>query len=270
LSEAALHLLTTWNWDPSIVMGTVLFIAAYFGALGPFHAHFQSHEHSNPAQIVRFLLGVGVILFALVSPLDAIGDEYLFTAHMLQHTLLMVVAPPLLLSGLPGWMLRPLLLHPTVKPLVRVLTLAPVAFLLFNLDLLLWHLPALYEATLENESLHIVEHLSFIGLGVLNWWPTLSPLPDFPRLPYPGQILYLVLNLIPSLVLGWFFVSASTVAYPTYATAPHVFGIYGLDDQLIGGYMMSMPSAAIYLGAVWLILGRWLKQLEHARPQLGA
>jgi putative membrane protein len=268
MSEPALEALTTWNWDPSIVVGTVLFVAAYFGALGPFRGYFRSSDRIAPAQVGLFLLGVAVIVIALVSPLDGIGDEYLFTAHMTQHALLMVVAPPLILAALPGWMLRPLLKPPGIKRIARVLTSAPFALLLFNLDLVLWHLPALYESTLENEYVHIVEHLSFIALGVLNWWPLLSPMPELPRLPDAGRILYLFLNLLPSAVLGWFFISAPAVIYPTYAAAPHVFRLFGMDDQLIGGYMMAMPGAVVYLGAALVILDKRVRRLEQAKPAL--
>jgi cytochrome c oxidase assembly factor CtaG len=268
LSEAALQALSTWNWNPSIVIGTMLVVVAYLGAVGPFRGYFKSAERIAPAQIAWFLLGVTVLVFALVSPLDEIGDKYLFSAHMMQHALLMVVAPPLILAGVPGWMLRPLLKRPRIKRIARVLTMAPVALLLFNLDLVLWHLPVPYEATLENEYVHVAEHLSFIALGVLNWWPLLSPLPELPRLPYSGQILYLILNLAPSAVLGWFFISAPTVIYPTYAAAPHVFGLYGVDDQLIGGYMMAMPGGAVYLGAILCILDKRVHRLESARRAL--
>jgi putative membrane protein len=268
MSGAALQALTTWNWDPSIVAGTVLFVAAYFGALGPFRGQFKAAERVAPAQVMMFLLGLVVIVLALVSPLDEIGDEYLFTAHMTQHALLMVVAPPLILAGVPGWMLHPLLKGPAIKQIARILTSAPAALLLFNLDLVVWHLPALYELTLENEYVHIVEHLSFIALGVVNWWPLLSPTPELPRLPDAGKILYLVLNLVPSAVLGWFFISAPAVIYPTYAAAPLVFGLYGLDDQLIGGYMMAMPGAAVYLGAALVILEKRAHRLEQPKPAL--
>jgi cytochrome c oxidase assembly factor CtaG len=268
LSEAALQALSTWNWKPSIVIGTLLFLAAYFGALGPLRGYFKSTERIALAQIAWFLLGVTVIVFALVSPLDEIGDNYLFSAHMMQHALLMVVVPPLILAGIPGWMLRPLLKRQRVARIARILTSAPVALLLFNLDLVLWHFPAPYEATLKNEYVHIVEHLSFIALGVLNWWPLLSPLPELPRLPYAGQILYLILNLAPSAALGWFFISTPTVIYPTYAAAPHVFGLYGVDDQLIGGLMMAMPGGAVYLGAMLFILDKRVRRLEPARRAL--
>lgn len=256
MSEAAWRALTTWKWEPSIVIGTILVVGFYFGILGPFRGYFKSTERLGPGRPLSFLLGVTTLLLALVSPLDEIGDHYLFTAHMMQHALLMVVAPPLLLAGTTGWMLRPLLANPPINRLARILTPAPVALLLFNLDLLLWHLPGPYEATIENAYVHIVEHISFIVLGVLNWWPLLSPLPEFPRLRYPWQILYLILNLLPSVTLGWIFISARAVIYPAYAAAPRVFGLYGVDDQLVGGYMMAMPGGLVYLGAALFSLDR--------------
>jgi putative membrane protein len=257
LSDKALQLLTEWSWEPSILIGTALFVAAYLGALVSFGVRSRDSEKINPAQVFWFLLGTFIIFIALVSPLDAIGDGYLFTAHMVQHALLMFCAPPLLLLGTPGWMLRPLLRDPVVARIARFVTRAPVAFVLFNANMAIWHLPPLYEATLENETVHIIEHLSFIATALLNWMPILSPLPELPRLSEWGRILYLVANLIPSAILGWFFVTATTAIYPTYAAAPRVFGVSGVDDQFIGGYMMSMPATAVYLGAAAIILRQW-------------
>ena len=265
MSEKVLQLLTEWNWDPSILIGTAIFVGVYFGALGPFRSRFQDSKKTDLFQPLWFLLGTAVIFVALVSPLDAIGDDYLFTAHMIQHALLMFVAPPLLLAGTPGWMLRPLLRDPTVRRVAQFFTMAPVALVLFNVNMVVWHLPALYQVTLENETVHIIEHLSFIATAVINWWPIQSPLPELPRLSLAGQILYLILDLIPSVVLGWFFISATTVFYPTYAAAPRVFGISGVDDQFIGGYMMAMPATAVYLGAAALLLRRWVDRSERAR-----
>jgi putative membrane protein len=266
MSEKALQLLGAWSWDPSILIGTAILLAAYFGAVSPFRRRIRSSDRVPPTQIAWFVLGTGAMLFALVSPLDEIGDGYLFTAHMLQHALLMFVAPPLWLMGTPGWMLRPLLRSQRIKQLAVLFTTAPVAFLVFNADVLLWHLPALYELTLANENVHIVEHLSFLVTGVLNWWPILSPLEELPRLSYPAQIAYLLLELVPTSVLGWFFVSATTVIYPTYAAAPYIFAIHGLDDQLLGGYMMAMPEGTTYLAAIAIILRQWASRVASRGP----
>ena len=267
MSDKALQLLTEWSWDPSILLGTALFVGAYLGALVPFRSRFRDSEKTNPVQVLCFLLGTFIIFIALVSPLDALGDGYLFTAHMVQHALLMFFAPPLLLLGTPGWMLRPLLRDPTVRRIAQFFTMAPVALVLFNANMVAWHLPPLYEATLENETVHILEHLSFIATAVVNWWLLLSPLPELPRLSLPAQILYLILDLIPSVVLGWFFISATTVFYPTYAAAPRVFGISGVDDQFIGGYMMAMPATIMYLGAAALLLRQRYDRSERARAE---
>ncbi len=250
MPEQAALLLSEWSWDPSIVLGAALVIGAYLGALGPFRPQPKSSTPVARAQVIWFLSGVLVIVFALVSPLDAIGDEYLFSAHMLQHTLLMVIAPPMLLLGTPGWMLRPWLRHPAIRRAAQAVTLPPVAFLVFNVDLLMWHIPVLYEAALENDTIHIIEHLSFIATAVVNWWPLLSPLDELPRLPFVSRIIYLLLDMVPSMALGWFFASAATVIYPTYAAAPHVFALYGLNDQFIGGVMMEMPMGLIYIWAL--------------------
>ena len=267
VSERAWQLLTEWSWEPSILIGTALFVGAYLAALVPFRSRFQDSEKTKQTQVLWFLLGTLLILLALVSPLDAIGDGYLFTAHMLQHALLMFAAPPLLWLGTPGWMLRPLLRDPIIERIARFFTMAPVAFMLFNANMAIWHLPLLYEATLENDTIHIIEHLSFIATAILNWFPIQSPLPELPRLPDSRRILYLVASLIPSAMLGWFFVTATTVIYPTYAVAPRIFGIHGVDDQLIGGYMMAMPASAVYLGAAALILRQRYDRSERTRAE---
>ncbi|MDE3089278.1 MAG: cytochrome c oxidase assembly protein [Chloroflexota bacterium] len=262
--------LTDWNWEPSILLGLALLVGAYLGAIGPWRARFQSSEKTERAQITFFLLGAFTLFIALVSPLDEWSDHYLFSAHMVQHILLTLIAPPLLLIGTPGWMLRPLLRFPAVARVARTLTLPVVAFALFNLDFAIWHLPAFYEATLENNTLHIVEHLLFMATGVLNWWPLLGSLKELPRLPAPAQILYLFLEAVPATILGAVFVFAPSPLYPTYVNAPRVFGISAADDQILSGLIMAMPGAMIYLGALSVVFFVWLDREEHAERNQAA
>ncbi|HEX9077092.1 MAG TPA: cytochrome c oxidase assembly protein, partial [Anaerolineae bacterium] len=224
-----------WSLEPSIWIGVAALVGGYLLARGPWRARFRDAQPVSRAQTILFLVGAIVLLIALVSPLDEISDYYLFSAHMVQHLLLTLVAPPLLLIGTPGWMLRPFLGYKAIAAPARVLTMPLVAFALFNLDFMIWHVPALYEATLENPGIHIVEHLLFIGTALLNWWPILSPLKELPRLPYPAQILYLFLDAVPSTVLGGILVFAPTVLYATYEAAPRIFGISAPDDQLFAG-----------------------------------
>ncbi len=263
MSESA-RALSVWNLEPSILFGVALLIAAYLAAAGPFRTRFPSSTKVARARVFAFLLGAFILLFALISPLDEIGDRYLFSAHMTQHLLLTLVAPPLMLIGTPGWMLRPLLRDPVVLRAARALTNPLVAFALFNIDFIIWHLPPLYEATLQNNFIHIFEHLLFIGTAFLNWWPILSPLPELPRLPAPAQILYLFAQALPATILGAFIVFAPVPLYATYAAAPNIFGIDPMNDQQFSGLIMWMPGGMIYLLALSVVFFLWLDREERA------
>src|SRR5207247_3327008 len=129
--------------------------------------------------------------------LHDLSDTYLFSAHMVQHLLLTLVVAPLFVAGTPGWMLRPLLRHPRTGTLLRWVTRPIPCFAIFNVVIAAWHLPPLYNAAMNNHNIHIFEHLLFIAAAVLMWWPVLSPLPELPRLSFPGQMLYLFLMSLP-------------------------------------------------------------------------
>jgi putative membrane protein len=257
-------LLLEWNWDPSILIGLTLFVGAYSAVANVWRARFVDAQPVTRAQCVWFMLGALTIFVALASPLDEWSDRYLFSAHMTQHLLLTLVAPPLLLIGTPGWMLRPFLRVPLIAQGARVLTMPLVAFALFNGNFLLWHLPTLYEATLQNTTIHIVEHLLFMATGVLNWWVILSPLSELPALPAPAQILYLFLSAVPATILGAIFVFAPDALYPTYAAAPRVFGMSANDDQIVSGLIMAMPGGMIYLLALSIVFFAWMAREERA------
>lgn len=245
------------------MIGVALLVGAYLIILGPMRLRFRSSERAKATQVAWFFLGALVILLALVSPLDEVGDHYLFSAHMVQHLLLTLIAPPLLLLGAPGWALRPLLRRLQVVLVAQVLTMPLVTFALFNSVFLLWHAPAFYEAALHDERVHIVEHICFMATGVLNWWPILSPLPELPRLSYPAQILYLFLETLPMTVLSALLVFAPAVLYPTYAAAPRLFGLSAMADQQLSGLIMWMPGGMIYLIALSLIFLTWLRREER-------
>src|SRR6266571_8838118 len=154
--------LTQWDWEPSIWIGTVVIVGLYLYALGPLRKKYHLAERVNKWQAFSFLLGMSMMFLALVSPLDELGDSYLFSAHMVQHLLLTVVGPPLLLLGTPGWLIEPLLRNRFILNVGKFLTFPLVAFLLYNADFWLWHAPPLYNATLSNEGLHVLEHMTFI------------------------------------------------------------------------------------------------------------
>jgi putative membrane protein len=252
------------NFSPSIWGGIGLLVSGYLGAIGPFQRRFKGAKPVRPLQAAWFLSGALVLLIALASPLDELGDRYLFSAHMIQHMLLALIAPPLLLLGTPDWLARPVLHFNFIRKVAKVLTSPLAAYFLFNLIFLGWHIPALYELTLQNETIHIFEHLLFIFTGLLNWWPILSPLPELPRLSPPAQLLYLFLEGIPCTILGAVIVFASGILIPSYASAPSIFGLNPITDQQIAGLAMAMPGGMVYLGAMSAVFYRWLKEEDNS------
>ena len=253
--------LTQWNWEPSIVIGTALIVGLYLYAVGPLRKKYHLAEHVKKAQVFSFLLGMFIMFLALVSPLDELGDSYLFSAHMLQHLCITIVGPPLLLIGIPGWLVDPLLRKHVIFRIVRILTFPALAFFLYNFDFWLWHAPPLYNATLENQNIHILEHLTFIVFGVIYWWPVFSPSALLPRLSIGGQVLYLFLSGMPTVALG----AGLTFLPPLYApylAVPRIWGLSPAADQQLGGLIMWVPGNIVYIVIVSILFIRWMQGQE--------
>ena len=253
--------LTQWNWEPSILIGTVLITGLYLYAVGPLRKRYYPEEPVKNGQTVSFLLGMFLMFLALVSPLDELGDSYLFSAHMVQHLVLTVVGPPLLVIGTPGWSIKPLVRNKLAFRVAKALTYPAVAFVLYNADFWLWHAPPLYNATLENQNIHILEHLTFIVFGILNWWPVFSQSKDLPRLSIGGQVLYLFLSGMPSVLLGAG-LTFSPPLYAPYIAAPRVWGISAATDQQLGGLIMWVPVSISYIVVMSVLFIRWMQQQE--------
>jgi putative membrane protein len=251
-----------WSIHPSIPIGLAILCGAYALAAGPLRRRYGwSKWPPDGVQVATFSLGLLVFFLALTGPIHDLSDSYLFSVHMVQHLIITVIAPPLVLLGVPGWMIRAPLRWPIVGRLTRFLTRAPVAFLLFNLTLAIWHIPSLYNNTLLVLRVHILEHLLFIATAFLAWWPILSPIPEM-RLRPPLQVLYLVLLTLPMKALGALITMAGGVLYPAYALAPRVFGLGAYDDQKLGGIIMWVPSGFLFWTAAAIVFYRWWRS-EH-------
>ncbi len=260
--------LTAWSLDPSLVY---VGVAGALFALGS-----RGRGRPQPLQALSFGVGLLTIVIALDSPIDAYADQ-LFWAHMLQHILLLSVAPPLLLLGRP-WprMWRALPLGPRTR-VARGLALssrmAPVralarplpAWILFNGTLLGWHIPGAYEATLTSGVVHALEHAMFFFTGLLFWARVIDPGPLRPRLEWPVRIAYTVGAMVVDWLLAITLVMVPHAAYSHYATlATRPGGISALTDQQIAAGVMWVPGSLAY--AITFILGfyRWL---EPDRPR---
>ena len=231
--------LTSWTWEPTVLAGLVALAGGYVWLL---RSGLQPASWSPMAR-VYFAGGLLVLFLALSSPIDTGGDRYLFSLHMLQHILLAMVVPPLLLLGLPEpWRAFDRL---RISPLV--------ANVVFNVVLAVWHVPFLYEATLRNQPIHVLEHLSFLAAGILFWWPIIQPSTRARAMTVVGKMAYLGFAGVPPTILGLAFILSQSVIYPFYAAAPRVTPLTPLDDQLIAGLIMFGLGNLIYFVAIWII-----------------
>jgi putative membrane protein len=251
-----------WVWEPSVVFGLALLAAAYLVVTNTLR---QRYAWGPPAPRVRqaaFLMGCLVMFLALCSPLDSLGDEALFSAHMVQHMLLIFVVPPLWLIGLPDWLVERLYSSRAARWI-----LSPViAGVIFASILLVWHIPALYDAALANEDLHIIEHLMFIGSAVIGWSPALLG-GRVKRVSAPVRIVYLFFASLPFTGLGIFFTFADRSFYPFYSDAQMPWGLNPVTDQQLGGLLMWLPGGIVFLAALLITLGKMLSNAESSEAQ---
>jgi putative membrane protein len=214
-------------------------------------------ERPANQQRALFLSGLLVMFLSLNGPLHDLSDYYLFSAHMVQHLLLTLIVPPLLILGTPGWMLRPALNIPWVNSLAHRVTSARSAFLIFNVTLAAWHVPPLYNLAMANHNVHIVEHLMFLVTATLMWWPLTSNMPELPRLAYPGQMLYCFVMTIPMSVVAFCIALADHLLYPAYAAVPRIWGITPMRDQALGGLIMWVPGSLFFGVVISFVFMRW-------------
>ncbi|MFI5311610.1 MAG: cytochrome c oxidase assembly protein [Gemmatimonadales bacterium] len=216
-------------------------------------------EPAGPTAGQRAAFGGGLLLLflSLNGPLHDLSDYYLFSAHMVQHLVLTLWVPPLLLAGTPGWMLRPALRLPWVASAARRVTGARSAFVIFNVVVAAWHVPDLYNTAMAYHPVHIVQHLMFLVSATLMWWPLMSPLPELPRLAYPGQMLYCFLMSIPMSIVAIYVALADHVLYPAYSAAPRLWGITPLGDQQLGGLIMWVPGGLFFYLVMSVVFFKW-------------
>jgi len=252
---------TTWTIHWSTVIG--LATLGWLYRWGARHLQKRAEARGEPApelhrsQQGAFFFGLVVIFLSLNGPLHDLSDTYLFSAHMVQHLLLSLAVPPLLLVGTPGWLLRPFLENPKIAAIARAVTRPVRCFVIFNVVISIWHLPPLYNTAMAYHPIHIVQHLTFMVASVLMWWPFLSPLPELPRLSYPGQMLYCFLMVIPMSVVAIFIAMADHVLYPAYSVAPRIWDISPLSDQQIGGLIMWIPGGLLFYVVMTFVFFKW-------------
>lgn len=263
----SLTLLTSWSWRLEVLI--------LLGGLGTMYVagwtRLRRHASTDASvgRLVAHLAGLLALVAALLSPIDALADR-LLTMHMVQHELLTMIAPPLLLLGNPLvvslWALgrRPrrrlgALLAPGgwIRRVLGPVTSMPVALPIYATVLWGWHLPAAYQAALGSDVLHDLEHLSFFVAGLLFWWPIVNPAPYLRRPSYGFRLLYIAaavgVTMVPAMVVGVF---VRQVLYPHYAAAPSVWGLTARDDQALGWGVMGVVDGLAYVIAFLAVVMR--------------
>jgi putative membrane protein len=253
-----------WGWSlhPSVLIGTGLLGALYFWGIGPLRRRLDLGPPPPAWQVASFCGGLLVLLLALNGPMHDLSDYYLFSAHMVQHLLLTLLLPPLLIAGTPGWLLQPLVRRPGVRIVARIITKPVVAAVLYTVTIAVWHLTPFYELMMRNHDVHITTHLMFIVAATILWWPAMSPVPELPRLPYGMGMLYLFLVGIPMQIVAALITLSNEVLYPWYSAAPRTWGLTPLEDQQLGGLLMWVPGNLWMFLAIGVLFFKWSRETE--------
>ena len=223
----------------------------------------ETGEATSRRQMRLFLGGVAVLWAGAEWPIHDLAERYLYSIHMVQHMMFSLVAAPLLVAGLPAWMLRRILRPRGLRAVVGFLTRPVVALAFFNGVLLFTHWPAVVDFSVGSELAHFGLHVLLVGSALAMWWPVVSPLPEMPPLPAPGQCLYLFLQSLAPTIPASFLTFGTTVLYPVYATFPRIWGIGPLTDQLIAGLIMKIVGVLILWTEIAVIFFRWHAQEER-------
>jgi putative membrane protein len=264
---------TAWSFEP---LASILLVGTAFAyTLGVIRVW----RLAGPGQGVRrhqvaaFGTGWLVMAVALIGPIDGVSDA-LFSVHMVQHELLMLVAAPLVAIGAPAlgylwalprgarrWVGNRLTGRGALRALYRWMTMPATAWLLHAVAIWIWHVPALFDLAVRNEPVHAAQHLSVFGTALLFWWGLLRG--RYGHLGYGAAVVYVFTTAMYTGALGALLTIASRPLYSAYAGSTAAWGLTALEDQQIGGLIMWVPAGILYTGVGLWLFGSWLRDSER-------
>ena|SRR2546422_3262048 len=241
-----------WPLDPTVYLGLA---ALYFG-----HAWLaRGVDDAKRKHSLYFGLGLLTVWVSLETPIDTIADHYLDSVHMLQHVLLGFVAPPLMLLGLSPGMVA----HLIRVPGLRAITEPVPAQLIAGLVMIVWHLPALYDVTLYSEPLHVTEHITFIGAGLVLYWPILQATSAHARwrMSHGIKLLYMLVATLPQDGVALALIFSRVPFYEYYTHAPRlVASLDPITDQTVAGAVLMIFGKATIVIAAIAVFVRWFSE----------
>lgn len=242
-------------WHPELMAAGALIIALY---LLPIVHRRQTHP-MEPLRAASFIFGIVLLYAGVGTPLDVLSDQFLFSAHMAEHVFITLLAPPLILLGMPVWMLRRIIGR-RLQKVVGFLTRPLVGILLFNIAFSVYHFPLLYEAGLHNDTIHFLQHAVLFVTAIFLWWPVVSPLPEMAKLSSPAKLLYLFLASIAMTPIFAILLFAPQPLYPSYLHTTQIFGLTPLQDQQLGAIIMKVSTLFAYGTAAGIVFFQWIAQ----------
>jgi putative membrane protein len=252
-----------WTFAPAILLSVALWAGVYVWRFRQARRE-AGGRGAGWKQALAFAAFVAVLLVALVSPIDALGEDYLFSMHMTQHILLGDIAPLLLLLSLSRVIMRPATrrFHAIERKLGRLAS--PYTFIAIWFALLyFWHIPALYVAAIEHPAVHALEHLSFFTAGVAVWWPLIQPVPMRYKLSGLGTLAYVLAAKLGLGMLGLYLTWSNSVAYGYYEHVPRIWGLTAVEDQNVGGAIMMLEQSLVLVSVFSILFVRMLLQSEE-------
>ncbi len=252
-----------WDFDPGVLLFLAALVATYFWGI----RRRAADETVTRGQVALFCSAIALLSLTLVSPLNALGNDYLFSAHILQAFLLTTICPPLLLLSLPDWLLSPLFRAGPLRRFTRGYLFLLLATLLFNANFLLWLVPSLYDSAIRHAPLHDLQSLLFLLTGVLNWWPLITPARNAPRWPHPLQLLYLFLDGIPLGLVSVTLFFVTYMPYAVYTNAPRLWGMSVGADLQLGSIILYVPGLLLDLVVLSMVFFKWLAKQEREATQ---
>jgi putative membrane protein len=262
----------SWSWDPLVVIGLMLSAWLYYRGTRRLWQESATGQGIKKWQAASFAFGWLALFVALVSPLHAFG-ELLFSAHMVQHEVLMLFAAPLFVLGRP---LIPFLWALPMKERKRVgrwgkerwiektwraISNPLAAWTIHGIALWVWHLPALFQATLESDLIHTAQHLSFFVSALLFWWALIHGRRGM--MGYGAAVLYVFSTAMHSGLLGALLTFTTKLWYPDYQELAATWGLTAIEDQQLGGLIMWIPAGMVYVVAGLFLFAAWLRASEH-------
>ncbi|MEA2385843.1 MAG: hypothetical protein QOJ22_17 [Thermoleophilaceae bacterium] len=251
-----------WNLSPTILGALALYAGIYLWRWRQARGE-EGGRGAGVAQLACFAVALTALCAAVVSPIDGLGEDYLFSMHMLQHILLGDIAPVFLLLALSRVIMRPATrrLVAVERALGRFAHPLTGLFIWFGL-IYVWHIPALYDAAAESPAVHALEHASFFTAGIALWWPLVQPVPMRRRMRGMWPFAYIAAAKAGLAGLGLYLTWTKGLVYEHYETVPRIWGLTALEDQNVGGAMMMLEQSVVLLIAFVVLFVRMLGQSE--------